>query len=327
MNYSVSDLEIFILAYNRAEMLEQTLISICNQTLKGFRTVVLDNGSTDNTPEVVQKYAEFGVELIRSETNQGQKFNYERSKELASNKWIMVFHDDDIMHPKYVETAMGLINKNPEAVLLGACYIPLQEPDNENWKEISTKAVFCETQKDFTALLYTNFAFHFGSAIYRTDLYKSTPFMNDSIYGKIWDRPFLLEIAKHGPVIALKASYIRYRCHPGQDSSDTNSGPFVHEWLTLQKYYYQILGSSLFDKYSRTFITYNYEQLLAGYNWMKAEHRETSFNEFVQKAVKEGAATNLSVFYGKLKTNKIIKGGMRKITKFIVNKKIEYISL
>jgi len=327
MNYSTADLEIFILTYNRAEFLEQTLISICNQTLKGSRIIVLDNGSTDNTPEVVQKYAKFGVELVRSEKNLGQSYNYSRSQELASRKWVMVFHDDDIMHPTYIETAMGLLKKYPEAVLLGACYIPLETPDNENWKEISTKAVFCETQKDFAALLYSNFAFHFGSAIYRTDLFKSTPFMNNSVYGKIWDRPFLLEIANLGPVIALKASYIRYRCHPGQDSLDTNSGPFFHEWIALQKKYRDILDKNEFDEYGRIFTAYSYEQLLMGYNWMKAEHSKTSFDEFVQKAVKEGALTKLSIFYGKFKTNKIIRGSMRKITRFLVNKKFEYINL
>jgi glycosyltransferase involved in cell wall biosynthesis len=325
MNYSAVDLEVFILAYNRAEYLEQTLISICNQTLKGFRIVVLDNGSTDNTPDIVQKYAEFGVELIRSEKNLGQQYNYNRSQELANRKWIMVFHDDDIMHPKYIETAMGLINKNPEVALLGACYVSLSNPDNANWEEINTEAIFCENQKDFAALLYTNFTIHFGSAIYRTDLFKKTEF-NYAKYGKILDKPFMLEIAEYGSVIALNNPYIRYRCHPGQDSFDTNSGPFLNEWMALQKYYYQILGNSVFDKYGRTFLAYNYEQFMAGYNWMKSEHNRLTLNKILKQAVKDNVSTTFAINYGKCKANKIIRGTMKKITKLFVSNKLKYIN-
>ena len=66
-------LTIFTPTYNRAHTLERTYQSLCRQTCKDFEWLIIDDGSTDNTAEIVKKWinkADFRIIYIYQE-NQG----------------------------------------------------------------------------------------------------------------------------------------------------------------------------------------------------------------------------------------------------------------
>lgn len=253
MSATSMDLEVFVVTHNRAHLLEQTLTSLCNQTARGFRIVVLDNGSTDNTPEVAKNFEPRGVELFRSENNTGHLGNFNRAKALASREWVMVFHDDDIMHPAYIELAMELINKRRNVVLVGSGMTFEENPNNDIWQNLGTETIHCKKVTDFATLLYGGFPLHFGSVIYRTELFKFIPIEWET-YGKIFDRPFLLDIAKHGEILVLKEPFIKYRCHAGQDSIDSMTGPFPPQLKALHRKYRHIMGSNPLTSSGRVFL-------------------------------------------------------------------------
>lgn len=297
MKPDVVELEVFVLTYNRAQLLLQTLTSLCNQTARGFRIVVLDNGSTDNTPEIVKSFESCGVKLCRCEQNLGHKGNYDRAKELASRKWVMVFHDDDLLHPKYIEVAMNLISEYQDIVLIGSAVSFEEKPENDFWPDLSNEAIYCERASDFAALLYRGFPYHFASTIYRADLFKSIP-MAWAIYGKIVDRPFLFDIAKHGTVLILKEPYVKYRLHPGQDSTDINSGPFIDQTIALHRKYLQLLGSNPFTSSGRAFLSLNYIYLCEEHT--RALNRDKlTLNQYIETAINGGGSTKLAIWCGR----------------------------
>lgn len=300
MPTSAGDLEVFVLTHNRACFLEQTLISLSKQTARGFRIVVLDNGSTDNTPEIVKMFAPHGVELYRSEKNLGGLENFNRAKDLAGREWVMVFHDDDLLHPGYIEVAMNGLNRQKDCVLTGAAMTFEAAPQNQLWPALSSKAIICRKAPDFAALLYRGFPFHYGSAIYRTGIFKRVP-VEWKTYGKIADRPFLLDIAQHGSVAVFKSPYVKYRCHPGQDSAAGTSGPFIPQLIALHGKYLQLLGSNPLTSGGRAFIANNYRCLYDEFD--RLTERETlTKKQYIQKALQEHASTKLAVWYGRLVT-------------------------
>lgn len=300
MSLDADDLEIFVLTCNRAGYLRETLQSLDAQTARGFRVVVLDNASTDNTPEVVASFAPGGVELDRSPENLGVIGNLMRAQKSASRAWVMVLHDDDLLHPSYVEAALGCAERFPDVAMIGAAMSFEDAPDNAKWNSYSDElaAHYCADARSLATLLYAGFPLHFGSVIYRTAYFRTCAWESEK-YGKIADRPFLLSMASQGGAVVLRDPYVQYRCHAGQDSATSVNGPFVKELLALHRLYLSLMGDSPFTVSGRAFILQNYRYLTDEYpRLMDQERRGLTRKMYVRQAVREGASTPLAAGLG-----------------------------
>lgn len=285
-------LTIFVLTFNRDQMLEQALQSIMAQTRQNFRVIVLDNGSTDRTPEVVEKYKQFGVEYWNSQQgNQGQLWNYSRAIENAGSEWTMLFHDDDWMHPNYIEYAMGAIEDSQDVVL--CCSITeIAERLPVLWPRYSTS--FTKgTDRDLAALLYRGWPIAFCSCIYRTSVMRKTPIFYE-LYGKIFDRPWMLGIAKQGQVIVFNIPMVLTRQHGGQDSRSMSNHPLVTQIAAMHRNYRTILGDQIFNYYGRIFLKHNLFQVMDSFRWCGKE----PFLIFCFTIWKQKGLTVLSIFGG-----------------------------
>ncbi len=93
----------------RLPMLLQNMASVQDQTFKDFLHVVVDDGSTDETPRVLEKIAKKHSNIcILREDNQGSSaavnFGVERSLEKYNPKYITIIHSDDLLTPTSLET-------------------------------------------------------------------------------------------------------------------------------------------------------------------------------------------------------------------------------
>lgn len=92
----------------------QTLRSVARQTLKPDRVVVLDNCSTDKTPELVQGFHELELEYVRNPTNLGLFGNFNRALEFApATDYLHILHADDLIEPRFYEIMTQLLEDCP----------------------------------------------------------------------------------------------------------------------------------------------------------------------------------------------------------------------
>ena len=106
-------LSIIIPTYNRANLIEKTIASVLGQSEKNFEVIVIDDGSTDNTEEVVSKYLSDQFRYIKIENGErGAARNH--GTKLANGKYINWFDSDDIMHPNHVETIAQCVGQYQE---------------------------------------------------------------------------------------------------------------------------------------------------------------------------------------------------------------------
>jgi glycosyltransferase involved in cell wall biosynthesis len=92
---------IFIPAYNRAATLGKTLESVRQSTFGGFEVIVIDDGSTDDTPELVDKWlglAEFPIRCIRQE-NRGKMQAHNVALAHAEGFFFMTLDAGDLLLP------------------------------------------------------------------------------------------------------------------------------------------------------------------------------------------------------------------------------------
>ncbi len=90
--------------YNGEKYILETLESLASQTLKPDRIIVLDDGSTDQTVQLVEAYKSLNCELIRGVENQGLFKNFNRALDYAPECDFLHFVcADDILLPKFME--------------------------------------------------------------------------------------------------------------------------------------------------------------------------------------------------------------------------------
>lgn len=105
---------IVICCHNRRHYLEETLQSVFAQSYPTVEVIVMDDGSTDGTPELMKKY-QGCVRYFRQET-QGIAAARTHASRLALGEYIAYQDDDDLMPPNRIVTLLHALETFPEAV-------------------------------------------------------------------------------------------------------------------------------------------------------------------------------------------------------------------
>ena len=122
-------LHVFLLTYNRQKTLRRTLEAIASSALVNHPLTVMDNCSTDGTPQVCQEFLARMplLEVRRHERNIGFGPNYFRSIESSRGEYTWVICDDDTFFPERMEALIDLLQTGrPEACFVGG-------PRQEEW--------------------------------------------------------------------------------------------------------------------------------------------------------------------------------------------------
>ena len=217
------DVEVIVITYNRSEMLQDALTAIVNQTVRICHVTVVDNGSTDDTEAVVRRFSQEHPAVHYCSTGVHYTDNvhsFRFSQKMASKKYCAVFHDDDIVHPQFMEYAIRAINSFDDVVLVSGEMERLYNPSNNDMKVQPFRPLAWRGgDAVVNQIIYQLMVF--PCSVYRTDVYKTVGFDSER-YGKTFDYPFLLEVSSKGSAVFLRGSFIRYRIHRG---SDTNNAP------------------------------------------------------------------------------------------------------
>lgn len=89
---------------NGQEFILQTLKSLANQTLRPDRVIVLDNCSTDATPEIVKSFKDLPIEFVLNPVDLGFVGNYNRCLDFAAEtNYLQILHADDVLQPEFYE--------------------------------------------------------------------------------------------------------------------------------------------------------------------------------------------------------------------------------
>jgi glycosyltransferase involved in cell wall biosynthesis len=220
--YSIEDIEIFITTHNRSNYLKESITSIINQSENVRKITILDNESTDNTMEVVLSFKKYGVSYIKTEGHLG---NFKKIQEIASKPYVMLFHDDDLLHYDYLKLAVGSLNKYSDISLITSRYTEFKDNNTPIFAtKITSDHYLFENQQSFAKHMFFIEHIAYATAIYKTEFFKKEP-LNYEKYNKFNDWPFMLNFANYGKVALFHDPNIFFiRRHCNQDTwTDTNT--------------------------------------------------------------------------------------------------------
>lgn len=106
-------------AYNSAPYIKEAINSVLNQTFTDFELIILNDGSTDHTAEIINTFSDKRIRLIHNDYNQGLVFTRNRLLDLARAEFIAVLDSDDVADPERLELQYQYMTAHPEISLCG----------------------------------------------------------------------------------------------------------------------------------------------------------------------------------------------------------------
>ncbi len=108
---------VIIPTYNRAHTLERALGSVLNQTFTDWQLIIVDDGSTDNTQELIQSISDPRIETIFTE-NRGVSYARNKGIERSTSPWLAFLDSDDEWLSHKLSVQVELAENNPELQII-----------------------------------------------------------------------------------------------------------------------------------------------------------------------------------------------------------------
>jgi glycosyltransferase involved in cell wall biosynthesis len=179
--------------YNRAHVILRSLKSVLAQTTLASEVVVVDDGSTDNTREILAPYLD-RITYIRQE-NAGVSAARNRGAREAGGEWLAFLDSDDEWLPGKIERQLQELKANPHAILVyGGARI--RQPDGSESEGRGTPV------SELGTALRNGTAIPPSVAVVRRDVFLRVGGFDESLsFGEDWD--LWLRLKEHGEFLGV----------------------------------------------------------------------------------------------------------------------------
>jgi glycosyltransferase involved in cell wall biosynthesis len=213
---SVTDLNplvsIIIPCYNGETYLEETITSALMQTYQNVEVLVIDDGSTDGSSAIAQK---FPVRYIRQE-NRGLTPTRNRGIRECQGSYVVFLDADDRLRPDAIESGLRVFAENPECAMSVGDHLFVAE-DGSYLADSNKK---CLTASHYEALLRSNFIEMISSVLFRKSALEKVEGFDTGLR-VAEDYDLYLRIARDSQICCHPAVIAEYRLH--QNNASHNS--------------------------------------------------------------------------------------------------------
>ena len=215
-------------AYNRAGYLKETIESVLQQDYPRIEYIVLDDGSTDNTREVLEKYT--GRLIWETQGNMGETRTVDKGWTMAHGEIMAVVNSDDPLLPGAVSAAVAFMESHPD--------ILVAYPD---WNMIGPNSEFREhyqvREYDYLYMLRRHHCTPGPGAFIRRKAFEMTG-MRDPEFRYVADFEYWLRLGLYGKFARIPKTLATWRVHPDAASLSSKGTTMSEEHIRLMEKFY-----------------------------------------------------------------------------------------
>ena len=219
---------VLVPSYNHAPFVERNLRSIFKQTLAPEKLIVIDDGSKDESVEVIERVLRdcpFPSEFITRE-NRGLSATLNEGYAKTAGDYFTYLGSDDVWLPTFLEERIKLLQNRPNAVLAFGHAFLIDEADRiidctDSWTEFA--------DGDMLPLLLRGMIFSSPSVVYRSAALKKYAWNENSI---LEDYELYLKLSADGEFALDSSVLCAWRQHGWNVSRDFSV--MLDEWLAAQ---------------------------------------------------------------------------------------------
>lgn len=190
--------------YNGARYLREAIDSVLNQTFKDFEFIIVEDGSTDKTAEILTSYNDPRIKVI-TQPHSGMAPAKNKAIRASSGKYIAIMDADDISFPERFEKQVKFLETYKNIGLVGSAYLEISE-DGRPLKVVTVLLPNEEIQKN---LLICN-AFGHGTMMFRKDCLDRIEFYREELK-HVEDYDLALRFAEQYEVANIGEPLYKYR--------------------------------------------------------------------------------------------------------------------
>ena len=231
---------VIIPAFNQSMYVSEAINSALEQTYKNIEIIIIDDGSTDETPHILEKYCNYGniVLLAHPEhQNRGVSKSRQLGVQQAQGKYIAFLDADDFFEPQKVEIQVALLEAHIDAVLCHSHIKLVAEcddtPDIEKWffKGSETKKYHLLSQSD---CLKRNVICN-STTVARAAVLRKLNFDFKQAF-QYEDWLLWLLLSEHGHFIYTPEKLLNYRFHPKSVTQKVHKNELLKNYSKIEFY-------------------------------------------------------------------------------------------
>ena len=203
-------------AFNTEKYITEAIDSILNQTFTDFEFIIINDGSTDKTEEIILSYKDSRIVYIKNEKNMGIVYTLNRGLDAAKGEFIARMDSDDISLPERFCEQIKFLEKHKNIAVLGTAINIFGENiepsvfiNSSNTKKAKADLFLCSTIVHPTAIIRK-------SIIDKYNLRYEEEFAGMEDFRLWW------KISHFGDIMSLKTPLLNYRRHFSQITANVN---------------------------------------------------------------------------------------------------------
>jgi glycosyltransferase involved in cell wall biosynthesis len=216
MQHHQTRFSVIIPVYNRSKMATEAIESVLSQGFSDYELIVVDDGSTDETPKVLERYRDRAQIITQRNSGPGPARN--RAAKAAKGEYLIFLDSDDLLMPWALGVYDAIISTIGQPAVIAAEFVYFDQ----------CKPVLPTTpDSDVEVVVYRDFL----SKDRRVPRYMSCQVVRENIFRQLGgfifecsfeDVDFFLRARSCGPaVLVIKPPTMAYRVHEGNISNDT----------------------------------------------------------------------------------------------------------
>jgi glycosyltransferase involved in cell wall biosynthesis len=249
---------VVVASYNHAEFIEKRMESLIHQTYPDMEIVVIDDGSTDHSVEVLRRYASHPkIKLIIREKNAGWVAVSNQGTEMSSGQFVIFANCDDDCEPNMIERLVAAMRAYPTAGIAFCRSLFVDDNDQVRTDDFATRErAFrrrCASDTLLTRSEMRRFLLHacvipnLSAALIRRECFDTVGTLS-SAYRLCADWDLFFRVVKHYDVAYIAQPLNRFRQHKTSICSVTKDRETCEEYFRVLLEQIRMPGLSFFER-------------------------------------------------------------------------------
>ncbi len=216
--------------FNRANYVKQTIDSILSQDYPNIECIVLDDGSTDNTIEILASYSDRII--WESHPNMGETRTVNKGYRKAKGQIIGVVNSDDLLLPGAISAAVKTFMENPDILVAYPGWIYINDNSERLYEEFVPEFNYEEMVRKHWCVV--------GPASFISRKAFDLTNLRDEKLKYVADFEYWLRLGLYGPFKRIPGTYGTFRIHNSSASVQLKNSNMANEHVQMMIQYYSL---------------------------------------------------------------------------------------
>ncbi len=193
--------------YNGEKYIYEAISSILNQTFTNFEFLIINDGSTDTSIEIIKSFKDPRICLVSNKKNLGLISTLNKGLDLAKGEYIARMDCDDISLSERLDRQVQFMDMHPEVGVCGTWFMYMQTG------QIIAHSI---SHEKIASYLFLNSPLAHSTVMIRTSVIRKTKFYYDLNYKHLEDYELWVRLSKDTRIINIPELLLKYRLHSEQ---------------------------------------------------------------------------------------------------------------